>query len=72
MNDVTLVPIFDQVVVTVTDGRGDALTVIDRVVAGLERAGLHHAAAAFVTTAGHCDTDDEILAVARDLVTVIE
>lgn len=65
-------PIFSQVTVALTDGHTDALTVTDRVVAALEYAGECHAANAFLAAVDICETDDEILAVACSLVTVIE
>jgi hypothetical protein len=63
-------PIFDLVTVNLV-GVGDALTIIDRVVGALEQAGEYYAAASFIRTSKYCDTDDEVLRLADQLVTVI-
>lgn len=63
-------PVFDHVTVHL-GGATIALDVIDKVTAGLERAGEYHAAATFLRAVDHCDTDDEVIGMADALVNLI-
>lgn len=65
-------PIFEYITVSLTDGHTDALSVTDRVITALERESQFHAAGAFLRTAEECETDDDVLALAQALVTVIQ
>lgn len=65
-------PVFPFVSVDLTDGAGSALTVIDRVMAALERDGQHQAAKTFRKAVRRCRTDDEVLIMADALVTLIQ
>lgn len=67
----TFVPLFPLVTVDLGGGNPRALQIIDQVTEALDRAGQHEASDAFLRAAHLADTDEELLALADSLVTLI-
>lgn len=67
----TVTPIREDVTVTLLGTEPTALQIIDQVVAALESAGDGYTADAFLRAARGCDTEADLLRLARCTVTVL-